>query len=166
MSRLHWIEIPGRLAIMARPRADDWLEVDIVEWKMAGVDLVISLLEREEVSDLGLQREAELCRASGIEFVSFPIPDRGVPDLRPTLEVARSISGDIVGGRSVAVHCRAGIGRSSMIAACAMICSGIEAAEALTLIKTARGVIVPDTEEQHEWIIAFGRASASPSQTA
>lgn len=71
---------------MARPRADDWLEVDIVEWKMAGVDLVISLLEREEVSDLGLQREAELCRASGIEFVSFPIPDRGVPDVQPTLE--------------------------------------------------------------------------------
>jgi protein-tyrosine phosphatase len=166
MSRLHWIEIPGRLAIMARPRADDWLEVDIVEWKMAGVDLVISLLEREEVSDLGLQREAELCRASGIEFVSFPIPDRGVPDLRPTLEVARSIAGDIAGGRSVAVHCRAGIGRSSMIAACAMICSGIEAAEALTLIKAARGVIVPDTEEQREWIISFGRASASPSQTA
>jgi hypothetical protein len=65
---LHWIEIPGRLAIMA------------------GVDLVISLLEREEVSDLGLQREAELCRASGIEFVSFPIPDRGVPDVQPTLE--------------------------------------------------------------------------------
>jgi hypothetical protein len=53
-----------------------------------------------------------------------------------------------------------------MIAAGALICSGIEAAEALTLIKAARGVIVPDTEEQREWIIAFGRASASPSQTA
>ena len=23
MTRLHWIEMPGRLAIMARPRADD-----------------------------------------------------------------------------------------------------------------------------------------------
>src|SRR5215207_7452876 len=79
MSRIHWIEMPGRFAIMARPRADDWLEVDITEWRTSGVDLVVSLLEREEVSELGLQREAELCRACGIEFVSFPIPDRGVP---------------------------------------------------------------------------------------
>jgi protein-tyrosine phosphatase len=114
-----------------------------------------------------LQREAGLCRASGIEFVSFPIPDRGVPDVQQTLEIARSIAGNIAGGRSVAVHCRAGIGRSSMIAACAMICSGIEVAEALTLIRAARGVIVPDTEEQRDWIIAFGKTSrAQPSQIA
>jgi protein-tyrosine phosphatase len=167
MSRLHWIEMPGRLAIMARPRADDWLEVDVAQWRTSGVDLVVSLLEREEVSELGLQRESEFCRATGIEFVSFPIPDRDVPDVRLTLGVARSIADGIAGGRSIAVHCRAGIGRSSVIAACAMICSGIEANEALALIRAARGVIVPDTEEQRDWIIAFGRVSqASPPSIA
>jgi len=161
MSRLHWIEAPGRLAIMARPRADDWLEVDVAEWKTAGVDLVISLLEREEVSELGLQREAELCRACGIEFISFPIPDRGVPDIEQASDIARSIADGIASGHSIAVHCRAGIGRSSMIAACAMICSGIEAGEALALIREARGVIVPDTDEQRDWVVAFGRARAA-----
>ncbi|WP_065752889.1 protein-tyrosine phosphatase family protein [Bradyrhizobium paxllaeri] len=167
MSRLHWIEMPGRLAIMARPRADDWLEVDITGWKTSGVDLVVSLLEREEVSELGLQRESELCRASGIEFISFPIPDRGVPEAERTLEVARSIADGIASGRSIAVHCRAGIGRSSIIAACAMICSGIEAEEALALIRAARGVIVPDTEEQRDWVVAFDKASrASPLRIA
>ena len=65
---------------MARPRADDWLEADVTEWRTSGVDLVVSFLERDEVSELGLQREAELCRASGIGFLSFPIPDRGVPE--------------------------------------------------------------------------------------
>jgi protein-tyrosine phosphatase len=146
---------------MARPRADDWLELDVTEWRTSGVDLVISLLELEEVSELGLQREAGFCRARGIEFISFPIPDRGVPDARQALEIARSIADGIAGGRSIAVHCRAGIGRSSMIAACAMICSGIEASEALNLIRAARGVIVPDTEEQRDWIIAFGNARAA-----
>ena len=54
-----------------------------------------------------------------------------------------------------------------MIAACAMICSGIEASEALTLIRATRGVIVPDTEEQRDWIIAFGKVSqASPPPIA
>ena len=159
MTRLHWIEMPGRLAIMARPRADDWLEVDVTDWRTSGVDLVVSLLEREEVS--GLQREAELCRACGIEFISFPIPDRGVPEIRQASAIARSIADGIASGRSIAVHCRAGIGRSSTIAACAMICSGIEASEALTLIRAARGVMVPDTEEQRDWIIAFGNARAA-----
>ena len=161
MTRLHWIEMPGRLAIMARPRADDWLEVDVTEWRTSGIDLVVSLLEREEVSELGLQREAELCRACGIEFISFPIPDRGVPEIQQASDIARSIADGIASGRSVAVHCRAGIGRSSVIAACALICSGIEASEALTLIRAARGVIVPDTEEQRDWIMAFGNARAA-----
>jgi hypothetical protein len=44
-----------------------------------------------------------------------------------------------------------------MIAACALICSGIEASEALARIKTARGLTVPDTDEQRDWIMAFGR---------
>ena len=44
-----------------------------------------------------------------------------------------------------------------MIAACALICSGIEASEALARIKTARGLAVPDTDEQRDWIMAFGR---------
>jgi protein-tyrosine phosphatase len=167
MSRLHWIEMPGRLAIMARPRADDWLEADVTEWRTSGVHLVVSLLEQEEVSELGLQREPELCRARGIEFVSFPILDRGVPDLRPALDLVRSIADGIAGGRSIAVHCRAGIGRSSVIAACAMICSGIEASEALALIRMARGVMVPDTDEQRDWVMAFGKFSrASPPSTA
>ncbi len=158
MSRLHWIEMPGRLAIMARPRAGDWLEMDVAGWKTSGVDLIVSLLECEEVSELALQREAELCRASGIEFVSFPISDRGVPDLLPTSALARSIADGIAKGRSIAIHCRAGIGRSSIVAACVIICLGIEAVEALTMIRAARGVIVPDSEEQRDWIIAFGKA--------
>ena len=48
-----------------------------------------------------------------------------------------------------------------------MICSGVEANEALALIRAARGVIVPDTEEQRDWIIAFAKAGrASPPSTA
>jgi protein-tyrosine phosphatase len=159
MSRLHWIEFPAaaRMAIMARPRADDWLETEVAEWRTCVVEMIVSLLEREEVSELGLQREAELCRANGIEFVSFPIPDRGVPEIHPARELADSIAGGIAGGRSIAIHCRAGIGRSSIIAASALICSGIKAGDALALIKEARGVSVPDTEEQRDWILTFGK---------
>jgi len=160
MSRLHWIitGVSGRLAIMARPRADDWLEAEVDAWKSASVDQVISLLEREEVSELGLRGEPEACRERGITFLSFPIPDRGVPDIREAQHLAETVARDIADGRSVAIHCRAGIGRSSLMAACVLICSGMDACEALQLIKDARGVPVPDTEEQRDWVLAFARA--------
>lgn len=143
---------------MARPRAGDWLETEIEEWKTSGIDLVVSLLERDEVSELGLQCEAELSRSRGIEFVSFPIPDRGLPaSHQETSQLAHLLADALRDGRFVAIHCRAGIGRSSVIAACALICSGIDAEEALALIRDSRGLIVPDTDEQRDWVIAFGK---------
>jgi protein-tyrosine phosphatase len=159
MSRLHWIDAQtvGRLAITARPRADDWLETEINEWKGSGIDVIVSLLEQEEVSELGLQREAEFCRANGIDFVSFPIPDRGVPESRQQVsEIARFLATSLRNGRSIAIHCRAGIGRSSVIAACTLILCGHEAEQALALIKVSRGLSVPDTDEQRSWVLAFG----------
>jgi protein-tyrosine phosphatase len=162
MSRLFWIEPGGvgRMAIMARPRAGDWLESEVDEWKTSGVDVVVSLLERDEVAELGLQREAELCRSRRIDFVSFPIPDRGVPGADDSAQMASVLAAGLRDGRSIAIHCRAGIGRSSIIAACALIVCGIDAGEALALIKAARGLNVPDTDEQRDWVIAFGSAVA------
>jgi protein-tyrosine phosphatase len=155
---LHWIEIPapGRLAIMARPRAGDWLADEIAGWKAAGIGLVVSLLEAEEVFELGLRQEVELCRRHGMEFMSFPIKDRGVPaSIDAAHALARSITGRLEDGTAVAVHCRAGIGRSSLIAACALVCSGYDADAAFALIGKARGLHVPDTEQQREWVASF-----------
>lgn len=148
---------------MARPRAEDWLEAELAGWKTDGIDVVISLLDQQEVCNLGLQREADLCRLNGIEFVSFPIADRGVPESRhAALQIANSIADGIANGRSIAIYCRAGIGRSSMIAACAMICLGVEAGQALMRIGQARGLSVPDTDEQRDWILAFGQTGRAP----
>src|SRR5262249_38056185 len=90
MSRLFWIELggTGRMAIMARPRADDWLEEEVYAWRHAGIDVVVSLLQRDEVAELGLQREAEFCRSNGSDFVSFPIADRSVPDTHAASQMA------------------------------------------------------------------------------
>jgi len=126
MSRLYWIPGPGRLAIMARPRGNDWLESEIEAWKTAGVEVVVSLLEPEEVSELELAREPALCGERGIAFLSYPIPDRGVPESEETRQLASRLAADLTCGRSLAIHCRAGIGRSSLIAACVLISTGMD----------------------------------------
>lgn len=163
-AQLYWIDWPmtGRLAIMARPRAGDWLDDEISGWRAAGVDVVVSLLERDEVGELGLQREPALCREQGMTFLSFPIADRGVPgSVREALVLARQIEREIGEGRAVAIHCRAGIGRSALMAACALVCLGAGPAPALEAIGKARGVSVPDTEAQILWVSAFEEAAAA-----
>ena len=152
LSELYRIEHAGTpLAIMARPRAGDWLEDEVAHWKRRGIELVVSLLEPDEVDDLQLGREAALCDRSGIEFRSFPIPDRGVPD---DVEAARSLAAEIArSGKPVAIHCRAGIGRSAVVAALVLASGGTAGGDALSAIETARRLPVPDTEAQRAWVL-------------
>jgi protein-tyrosine phosphatase len=152
----------GRLAIMARPRAEDWLDDEIAGWKLARLDLIVCLLEPDEVVELSLQREVMPCEARGIAFMSFPIPNRGVPrSMRGGAALGEIVASGVAGGRSIAVHCRAGIGRSSVIAACALICAGSDTDRAFAQIRNARGIDVPDTPEQRDWVVAFERAYRS-----
>jgi protein-tyrosine phosphatase len=58
-------------------------------------------------------------------------------------------------GKKVAIHCRASIGRSGMIAACILVCRGIDADTAFAVISQARTVSVPDTDEQRQWVVRF-----------
>ena len=110
---IYWVrEIePLRLGIMARPRAGEWLPDEIAGWKSVDVSTVVSLLQPYEVHELGLEDEPTLCAAAEIEFVSFPIPDRGVPaQAQDFLALAERLAVDIRAGSTVAAHCRAGIG--------------------------------------------------------
>jgi hypothetical protein len=80
-TELHWFDgpWPGRLALSARPRDGDWLKDEIAHWKRAGIDSVLSLLTSDEERDLYLRDEAAETKRWGLEFSSFPIPDRQVP---------------------------------------------------------------------------------------
>jgi protein-tyrosine phosphatase len=154
-AEIYWIcEVgDGRLAIMPRPRGGDWLQDEIRSLREVGVDVVVSLLERQEITELDIAAEEALCQASEISFMSFPITDRSVPASKEAaLAFADSIFNWLRGGKNVAIHCRAGIGRSSLIAACVLMKSGVGVDEALQRIERARGCSVPDTPEQREWV--------------
>jgi len=158
---IYWLrEIEGtRLAIMPRPRAGEWLTDELSVLRKTGVDIVVSLLEADEARELGLEDEALLCGAAGIKFISFPIPDRGVPSDR--MHFAPLVDGivrQLRSGDSVAIHCRAGIGRSGLLAGCVLGSIGIAADQALAMLSRARGVAVPDTDAQADWVRDFVRA--------
>ena len=150
---LYWIDGPwnGRLAIAARPRGGDWLEDEVRSWRRAGLDVIVSLLTPDEVAEFDLGGEGQACRQHGVEFVSIPIPDRGVPNSRKTsLTLTHTLAERLAAGKGVAVHCRQGIGRSALLAACLLVIAGKDPETAFRRIHEARGYPMPDTSEQRE----------------
>ena len=138
---------------MARPRAGDWLEDEVKNWAREGVRHVVSLLEADEVSDLELQSEPLICEQAGITFSSYPIVDRSLP--RDRADALRFASGLAQSTDPIAIHCRAGIGRSSLMAAAVLKVRGISPNVALELLSKARGMAVPDTDAQRQWILSL-----------
>src|SRR5947209_7861885 len=105
----------GRLAIVPRPRGEDWLADEARAWKNEGFDVVVSLLTPEEIKDLGLADEADSIRAQGLQFYHLQIPDLGVPpSMAPAQEFLDKLSSELAAGKKIAVHCRQGIGRSGL----------------------------------------------------
>ena len=163
-TKVFWVAGPwrGRLGILSRPRGGDWLGDETRAWREAGVDVVVSLLEPEEAAQLVLEEEAAAAAASGVAFRPFPIPDRGVPTSKESVaELASEVIDALEEGRSVAVHCRQGIGRSGLIVGGILVASGIEPVTALKTIAESRGLEVPETEEQRQWLKAFASWLAS-----
>lgn len=156
-AEVYWIEDIGvRLAILPRPRGDDLLDGEIASIRDQGVDVLVSLLTPGEVWELGLQEEEDCCRRHGLTFHTFPIEDRCVPEEQGALrELLNGLVEALQGGKGVGLHCRAGIGRSSIVAASAMKRLGIDPHEAIDRISRARRCSVPDTEEQMEWVRHF-----------
>ena len=159
-----WIKKEGvRLAITPRPRGYEWLVDDIRLLKRAGVDVLVSALTRAEAQDMGLLEESQCCQKYGLEFLSFPIEDSSVPDSFCEFDgLVNSIMEHLRNGRAVGVHCRAGIGRSAMIVASALIRAGLSADSAFRVIQEARGCPVPNTPGQRQWVerysSRFGRS--------
>ena len=149
----------GRLSTMARPRGGAWLAEELTALVHDGVDRLVCLLTDTELVELDLSEESALASAAELDFRRFPIPDLTVPAPGPFRDLARELVQDLLADRAVVIHCRAGIGRSSLLAAAVLKVEGYDAEEAWQLITEARGLPVPDTDEQREYV---GRLDVSP----
>lgn len=120
-TKLHWVDgpWPGKLALAARPRGGEWLEDEMIGWKRSGIDTVLSFLTAGEERDLDLSHEAAEARSQGLTYLSYPIPDLQVPASESSLAQALAkLDSELSVGRNVVMHCRQGIGRTGLVAAC------------------------------------------------
>lgn len=123
----NWI-LDKRLAGMAWPGLMRDVEEDLEAIALAGITLLVTLTEgpypRDKLSGFG------------IEGRHFPIIDMGVPGVSNTIRLCRSIQRAIEAGGAVAVHCRAGLGRTGTILACYLIYAGAEPEAAIAQVRS------------------------------
>ena len=147
---------PGQIALVPRPRGGEWLEDEAAAWSAAGLNVIVSMLDADEVQAFELEREEEFCVANDIEFVAFPVTDRSVPDLDQAFwHLTEKLRKLLLEGKNIGIHCRQSIGRAPLLAAILMVFFGVEPDEAFRQLSAARGVEVPETDEQKAWLEKF-----------
>jgi protein-tyrosine phosphatase len=155
-TKIYWVHEfanGAKLGIMPRPRGNDWLEEEIIKLKKQYVNLWVSLLEHHEITELGLRNQQALCSKHELEFINFPIVDRSVPEKGGKIDsLIDQLYLKTESGNSVVIHCRMGIGRSSIIAGSILLKAGFKTDQILQKITSARGLKVPDTDLQVQWL--------------
>jgi protein-tyrosine phosphatase len=158
MKDVFWIEGDAQvsLAIVLRPRGNDWLQDELLPMQQGGVETLVSMLEDDEADSLGLAEERRFAEQIGLNFLSYPIPDRTTPEeISSFRKFIDEIANRIRAGERIGIHCGGSIGRASIAAACTLIQLGSDSERALSEIAEARGCPIPDTEEQRAWILQF-----------
>lgn len=155
-TKIYWIQQfdnSARLGIMARPRGGEWLEGEIANLKKQNVGLVVSLLEETEIAELELEKEEDFCKKHAVLFINFPIVDRDTPQKDHEVDkLIQDLATKIDEGLSIVIHCRMGIGRSSIISASILLLRGLKTDTILRHISQVRGIKVPDTAQQVAWL--------------
>ncbi len=147
---------PLRMAVVPCPEGGRHLGEAICDLRVQGIESLVSLLGAEEIRVLRLEDEARLCLEVGIGFRSFPVTDHSIPEsMEEFRAVVEELQRDLRAGKGVGAHCFAGIGRSCMLMAGVLCAEGLSADEAFARLSAARGLTVPDTWLQKQWVEHF-----------
>lgn len=119
--------------------------------------MLVTLIAAEELGRIGAEPLRQACADLRLAWAHCPITDMQVP-LEP-FEHAWAYVGPEVHrrldrGETVALHCRAGLGRTGTIAARILIERGTEAGAAIALVRRYRPGAI-ETPEQEAWVRAL-----------
>lgn len=124
----------------------------IREW---GADTLVSLVEEDEMSDLGVKviDMNGATRDHEVAWVHLPIRDVSAPDIDFELawvHAGPALREDLRAGRDLVVHCKGGLGRAGTVAARLLIEAGVDVEEAMERVRKARpGAIETDAQEAY-----------------
>jgi len=143
----------GTIAMCRMPGAENALEADIQALAALGVTCVLTLTPLAELAAAGAGPLPERLATHGMDWLHFPIDDFGTPRLSQQLEwdiLSHDLRKRVDQGETVAIHCRAGLGRTGMIALRLMTETGEDPATALRRLRETRPGTV-ERQAQFDW---------------
>lgn len=146
----------GQLALYHRPRNTDFPLL-----REIGCTHIITLLKDSE----GAQRYGTMTTNAGIEWIWLPVPNGKYPEGEVhdrLIEAMPMLSQLLDDGKSILIHCSAGIHRTGMVAYGLLRWRGLDSAHAMKLIaqtrqETAEGML----EKRMRW----GDENAQPARS-
>jgi protein-tyrosine phosphatase len=149
-----WVEVDGvagRLGIAMAPGRHDragttswWrdLHADLRRLRhVHRVQVLVTLLTDDELRDLSIANLATALETHGVESLRLPIRDGGVPTASQEdgmMRLVHAIVRRLRDGRTVVVHCRAGQGRSGLVAATTLAVLGAPPSVAIARVRAAQ----------------------------
>lgn len=151
-------DVPGRLGLTSIPGGEASLTEDLDALEAQGVTDIVCLVEEVELEwmdppETMLQRQLSVER-KGMSFYNYPIEDYEAPDLYEAKQIVQLIMEALEKGRSVIVHCWAGLGRAGTIAACVCVSQGMMPLQAIQHVRWIRPGAI-QSEQQEALIKAF-----------
>lgn len=153
------VRYPGRVY-----RRD--LEIDLATLRSADVDVLLLLVDDAELARWGDTDIVRRASHAGITVARRPMTDGTAP---ASVEAMDEILDVVTEGRSrgdVAVACMGGVGRTGTVVACALVAAGVDADQAIRIVRETRHPQAVETAEQLAFVGEYGRhASRRRSST-
>jgi len=140
-----WLK-SGRLAGTPRPGIVAELDYDLEALKRVGVTVLMSLTR--------MPLDCSALARYGIRNIWSPIRDMAAPGMKQAIGLCREIDQSLARGEVIAVHCRAGLGRTGTILAAYLIWEGQDALGALESARRINPQWV-QSSEQVEFLESF-----------
>lgn len=137
-----WI-VPGKIGTSPLPGAVIDIQHDLAALRTVGVTMLITLTRGDLPQDS--------LAAHGLKNLHLPIYDREAPSINQLRMLAVRITRLIQSGEVLAVHCRAGLGRTGTVVAGWLIHEGLTADAALSRIRAIDKDYV-QTEDQEAFL--------------
>jgi hypothetical protein len=144
----------GRTDLINRNLSDDL--ASIISW---GADMVLTLMQLHEFSEIGVPKLPKMMRRIGVPWHHLPIIDTKTPDRHfegSWSTLGPEIIANLKEGAKIFIHCRGGLGRSGTIAARLLVEIGHPPEHAIDTVRLCRSGAI-ENYEQETYILALNR---------
>ena len=163
--RLGLTHLPGKRGVSVRYPGHVYRRdttTDLAAMRSSGVVLLVLLVEDDELIRWGDPRISDVAGEAGVEVARYPIPDGAaaasvaqMDEIQDRIDAARQ-HGD------VAVACMGGVGRTGMVAACALVRAGKSAMDAIAEVRKLRHPTAVETDAQEAFVRRYAATQRTP----